>query len=158
MSRCESPCMAESTLPLPRQVSGRSLAGSAPYTISAADNARVCRLVGVEPDADGGAHPIFFYIATQVGMGMTVAGLCAACEFDLEKGPLMASSKVEFLGPLRVATPYDVRGEILGLTRKPSRKLGVMDLLEYQLRLHTAGGDVVLKTTNVWVLPRGMPA
>ena len=150
--------MAESTLAPAPQVSGLSLAGSAPYTISATDNARVCRLAGVEPDADGNAHPIFFYIATQVGMGMTVAGLCAACEFDVASGPLMASSKTEFLGPLRVARPYDVRGEILSLTRKPSRKLGVMDLLEYQLRLHAAGGEVVLKTNNVWVLPRGMPA
>ncbi|HVW67971.1 MAG TPA: hypothetical protein VHB68_03305 [Steroidobacteraceae bacterium] len=149
--------MAEST-PAPPPVSGLSLAGSTPYTISAADNARVCKLVGVEPDADGNAHPIFFYIATQVGMGMSVAGLCAACEFDVEKGPLLASSKTEFPGPLRIGVPYDVRGEILSLTRKPSRKLGVIDLLEYQLRLHEAGGEVVLKTTHVWVLPRGMIA
>lgn len=150
--------MADSILAPPPQVAGRSLAGSDPYTISVADNARVCGLLGVEPEADGSAHPVFFYIATQVGMGMTVAGLCAACEFDVAKGPLMASSQTEFLRPLQVEVPYDIRGEILGLTRKPSRKLGIMDLLEYQLRLHTAAGEVVLKTTNVWVLPRGIPA
>ena len=46
-------------------------------------------------------------------------------------------------------------GEILSLVRKKSRKLGVMDVLTYRLRLHPAtGGDAVLETDNVWVLPR----
>ncbi len=118
----------------------------------------MCRLAGVAPAADGTAHPIFFYIATQVGMGMTVAGLCDACDFDVNKGPLMAANRVEFSGVLRVETPYHIRGEILSLTRKASRRLGVMDLLEFQLRLHTADGKSVLSTTNTWVLPRGVPA
>jgi len=47
-----------------------------------------------------------------------------------------------------------VSGEILGLTRKRSRKLGVMDVLEYRLRLHAPDGGAIAETTNVWVLPR----
>jgi hypothetical protein len=145
-------------LPPPPQVAGRSLSGDTPYTIRSQDNRRVCRLAGIEPDSDGNAHPIFFYIATQVGMGMTVAGLCEVCEFDVNKGPLMAANRVEFSSPLKVQIPYQIRGEILSLTRKASRKLGVMDLLEYQLRLHGADGQMVLSTTNTWVLPRGVPS
>ena len=53
---------------------------------------------------------------------------------------------------------YDIRGEIVSLTRKNSRKLGVMDLLEYQLHLHASDGVKVLSTTNTWVLPRGAVA
>jgi hypothetical protein len=150
--------MNSQPLPPPPQVAGLSLAGKTPYTITADENRRVCRLSGTEPAADGTAHPVFFYIATQIGMGMTVAGLCAACEFDVNAGPLIASTRVEFSQPLQVGVAYDIRGEIVSLTRKNSRKLGVMDLLEYQLHLHASDGVRVLSTTNTWVLPRGAVA
>jgi len=141
-------------LPPAPEVAGISLDGSDPYTISAEQNAALCRSTGVAPAADGSAHPIYYYIATQVAMGKTVAGLCAACEFDVEDGPMMGSSGVRFAGALRVGVPYQVSGEILGLTRKRSRKLGVMDVLEYRLRLHAPDGVAIAETTNVWVLPR----
>lgn len=68
---------------------------------------------------------------------------------------MMGSSGVRFSGPIMVGQPYTVRGEILSLVRKKSRKLGVMDVLTYRLRLHPAdGGDAILETDNVWVLPR----
>ena len=141
-------------LPPPPPVAGYSLQGSRPYTISAAENAALCASLGVQPAQDGTAHPIYFYIATQVGMGMTVAGLCAACEFDVEEGPMMASSKVTFSRPLAAGQPYHITGRIISLVRKPSRKLGVMDMLEYLLELSLPDGTPVLSTTNVWVLPR----
>ena len=87
----------------PPRVAGISLAGAKPYTISAEENRALCESTGVAPAEDGTAHPIYFYIATQVGMGMTVAGLCAACDFDVEEGPMMASSKVTFSRPLVTA-------------------------------------------------------
>jgi hypothetical protein len=136
------------------QVAGVSLSGTAPYTISAAENAALCASIGVRPAADGSAHPIYFFIATQVGMGQTVAGLCQVCEFSVEDGPMMASSRVSFQRPLRTGQPYHVSGEIVSLVRKPSRKFGVMDMLEYELRLLLPDGTPVLSTTNVWVLPR----
>lgn len=136
------------------QVAGVSLSGTAPYTISAAENAALCASIGVRPAADGSAHPIYFFIATQVGMGQTVAGLCQVCEFNVEDGPMMASSRVSFQRPLRTGQPYHVSGEIVSLVRKASRKFGVMDMLEYELRLSLPDGTPVLSTTNVWVLPR----
>lgn len=87
-------------------------------------------------------------------MGKSVAGLCAACEFDVEDGPMIASSKVVFSRALMIEQPYWVTGEIKSLTRKRSRTLGAMDLLEYALRLALPDGALVLETTNVWVLPR----
>lgn len=144
----------EPALPPPPRVAGLSLSGSTPYVITRQENEALCESVGAIPAADGSAHPIYFFIATQVGMGKTVAGLCAACEFDVEEGPMMASSKVTFQRPLLTGQPYHVSGEIVSLTRKPSRKLGVMDMLEYQLRLALPDGTPVLTTTNVWVLPR----
>lgn len=140
--------------PPPPNVAGTSLSGEAAFTISADDNAALCRSTGVEPYADGRAHPIYFFIATQVGMGKTVAGLCDACDFDVEQGPMMGSSKVTFQRPLLTGQPYVVTGEIVALTRKPSRTFGVMDLLDYALRLSLPDGTLVLETRNTWALPR----
>ncbi len=142
-------------LPPAPNVAGVSLDGEKVFTISAAENDALCRSTGIEPAADGSAHPIYYYIATQVAMGKTVAGLCATCEFDVEDGPMMGSSGVKFAAPLKVGQPYKVSGEILSLVRKRSRKLGVMDVLTYRLRLHeAASGAAMLETENVWVLPR----
>ena len=145
-------------LPPPPQVAGYSLKGNEPYTISAAENAALCASIGVQPAPDGTAHPIYFYIATQVGMGQTVAGLCQVCEFNVEDGPMMAGSKVTFQRPLRTGQAYQVSGEIVSLVRKASRKLGMMDMLEYVLRLSLPDGTPVLSTTNLWVLPRKVPS
>jgi hypothetical protein len=142
-------------LPPAPNVAGTSLDGTRVFTITPEENAALCRSTGVEPAADGSAHPIYYYIATQVAMGKSVAGVCETCEFDVEDGPMMGSSEVRFTAPLLVGESYRVTGEILSLVRKPSRKLGVMDVLTYRLRLHPAGGgDALLETDNVWVLPR----
>lgn len=141
-------------LPPAPDVAGTSLDGTKVFTISAEENAKLCRSTGVEPATDGTAHPIYYYIATQVAMGKTVAGVCQTCEFDVDDGPMMGSSGVRFSAPLKVGTSYTVTGEILSLIRKKSRKLGVMDVLTYRLRLHEPDGTKVLETDNVWVLPR----
>lgn len=142
-------------MPPAPNVAGVSLDGSKIFTITAAENAALCRSTGIEPAADGSAHPIYYYIATQVAMGKTVAGVCETCEFDVEDGPMMGSSGVRFTRPLMVGESFRVTGEILSLVRKQSRKLGIMDVLTYRLRLHPAdGGDAILETDNVWVLPR----
>ena len=136
-------------------VAGTSLDGTRVFTISAEENAALCRSTGTEPAADGSAHPIYYYLAPQVAMGKTVAGVCETCEFDVDDGPMMGSSGVRFAAPLMVGESYKVTGEILSLVRKQSRKLGVMDVLTYRLRLHpAAGGEALLETDNVWVLPR----
>ena len=146
--------MSDDFPPAP-EVAGVSLDGTETFTVSAEENDRLCRSVGVSAADDGTAHPIWYYVATQVAMGKTVAGVCETCEFDVDDGPMMGSSGVRFTSPILVGKPYKVSGEILSLVRKRSRKLGVMDVLTYRLRLHPAGGgDAILETDNVWVLPR----
>lgn len=139
---------------LPPSVAGTSLSGNTSYVIAAEENRALCQSCGVAPAADGTAHPIYFFVATHVGMGMTIGQMCAACDFDVNQGPMIVSSKVEYARPLRVGEPYGVRGDIRSLTRKPSRKLGTIDLLDYRLSLVAADGTLVLVSSNVWVLPR----
>lgn len=140
-------------LPAPPDVSGRSLDGNAPYVIKADENAALCRSLGAEPANDGTAHPIYYFIATQLGMRVTVAGLCEICGFNVADGPMIIGSAVRFDAPLYVDRPYRVTGSILNIERKRSRKLGVMDVLEYRLALVDGDRDVLV-TTNTWVLPR----
>lgn len=147
--------MSEMVLPPAPDVAGTSLDGTKVFTITAEENSALCASTGVTPASDGSAHPIYYYIATQVAMGKTVAGVCETCEFDVDDGPMMGSSGVKFSEPLLVGESYKVTGEILSLVRKQSRKLGVMDVLTYRLRLHKeADGTCILETDNVWVLPR----
>lgn len=147
--------MSDPDLPPPPDVGGTSLSGTGTISISAEDDAALCRSTGVEPAGDGTAHPIWFFVASQVGMGRSVAGICEACQFDVNDGPMMTGSRVTFSQPIHTGVAYRVEGEIKGLTRKRSRTLGVMDLMEYELRLVGAEDDrPVLVTTNSWALPR----
>lgn len=140
--------------PPPPDVAGRSLSGSGTYVISADENAALCRSTGVEPAADGSAHPAYAYVASQVGMAISVAELCAICDFDIDVGPMITGSDFAFDKPLMTGTPYSVSGEILSLTRKPSRAFGVMDLLAFELRLVLPDGSVAASARNTWALPR----
>lgn len=139
----------------PPAVAGLRLDGTAPYRITAEENAAICGTCGIAPAADGTAHPIFYFVASQVGMGLTVAELCQACDFDVDDGPMMVASEVTFDGVLRVERDYRVSGEILGLERRESRKLGTVDTLTYRLALHDGDAEApVVHLTNSWILPR----
>jgi hypothetical protein len=146
--------MTAGELPPAPAVAGISLSGRSTYMISVDENRALCATLEVAPAADGSAHPVYFFIATQAGMGMTVAELCRACDFDVEDGPMIASSTVAFTRPLMTEQAYRVTGEIVSLTRKRSRTFGVMDSLTYVLRLALSDGTPVLETHNLWMLPR----
>lgn len=124
------------------------------YRILGEENAALCAALGSAADPGGRAHPIYYYIATQVAMGLSVAELCALCEFDVADGPLITQSDANYERELRVDRDYLVGGEILSVVRKPSRTFGVVDLLTYRLDLREAGGELAVSCTNHWVLPR----
>lgn len=132
---------------------GTSLPGGT-YRISRAENDALCASIGAAVASDDRAHPIFYYIATQVGMGISVADLLALCDFDVADGPLMVGSKANFSGELLVERDYAVSGRIVSMVRKSSRAFGAMDLMTFTLLLQDEGGDTLLSCTNQWVLPR----
>jgi hypothetical protein len=135
-------------------IDGHPLPGGQ-YRIAAAENAALCAAVGAAPEPDGRAHPIFYYIASQVGMGIGVDGLLALCEFDVADGPMMTKSSVTFAEELRVEETYRVEGEILSLVRKPSRTFGTADTLRFRLALTAPDDRRVLECVSEWILPRG---
>jgi len=124
------------------------------YRITAAENEDFTKAVGGEIDGNGRAHPLFYYIATQAAMGISVSDLCALCEFDVIDGPMMAQSHVTFDQDLMVDCDYQVSGRVISLTRKTSRTFGELDLLTYELTLSRPEGERVAHCVNQWILPR----
>jgi len=137
----------------PPQIAGRTLPGGE-YRITADENRRLCEALYTTPNPDGTAHAIYAYIATQSGMGVSVDGLLALCEFDAADGPMLGSSNTQYLQPIRTDVTYRIGGEILALARKSSRKLGTIDILEYRLSLDSPSGERIVDITNTWILPR----
>lgn len=134
-------------------VAGTTLPGGT-YELTAEENARLCRALGAAPDPEGRAHPLFYYVATQVGMGISVADLLRLCDFDVADGPLMTGSDMTLTEELRVGQVYEVEGEIVSLERKPSRTFGAVDKLRFRVRLRDTAQRIVVDCTNEWVLPR----
>ncbi len=136
----------------PPDVAGHRLPGG-DYRIEPQENADFCASVGAKPDPSGLAHPLFYYIATQCSMGLSVADLLSLCDFDVNDGPMMTGSSARFIRPLRVGAQYRVDGEIVSLVRKPSRAFGMADQLQFRLTLSDEDGETV-EAVSSWILPR----
>lgn len=124
------------------------------YVITPQRDAALREALAADPGPGNLAHPIFYYIASQVGMGLTVAELCARCDFNLADGAMITKSDVDFVDDLRVGDEYAVSGEIVSLIRKPSRTFGAVDVLTYRLRLTHPSRGLAATCVNEWILPR----
>jgi hypothetical protein len=100
------------------------------------------------------AHPIWAYIATQRGIGISIAGLCELADFDVADGPMLGSVDIEYGAPVRIGVAHRVTGEVVGLERKVGRKTGTFDILTYRLAMTAPGGETVARCTNTFILPR----
>lgn len=132
---------------------GREFPGGT-YTITAKQDRMVRRLLGAEPSADGTAHPIYGYIATRVGCGLSVEDILAVAGAKPEDGPMVGTLELEFHSPLPVNTTYEVSGRFASIERKEGRRAGVFDLLRFELRLTAPRGEPAVTCTQSWILPR----
>jgi hypothetical protein len=121
------------------------------FTITADEQARLADALGSEGD---GAHPVWAYIATQRGIGIGVAELCALADFDVADGPMLGSVELTYAGRIEVDVPYRVTGEVVGVERKQGRKAGTFDVLTFRERLIDPAGAEVAAATNTFILPR----
>jgi hypothetical protein len=123
------------------------------FTITEVDERRVLDVIGGAPTADGAAHPLWAYIAAQRGIGISVADICGLAAFNVNDGPMLGSSHLEYHGPIRIGVPYRVTGEVLGIERKHGT-IGVFDLLEFREDLLAEDGSLVASSTSIYILPR----
>src|SRR4051794_37667389 len=122
------------------------------FTITASDDERVREVVG-GPPADGAAHPLWAYIAPQRGIGISVADICALADFDVNDGPMLGSSDLEFHAPIKLDESYRVTGQVLSIARK-SGSIGTFDLMTFREDLLAGDGTLVAVSTSTYILPR----
>jgi hypothetical protein len=123
------------------------------FTITEEDQRRVLEVVGGPPPADGAAHPLWAYIAPQRGIGISVADICALADFDVNDGPMLGSSHLEYHGPIQIGVPYRVTGEVIGIERKQG-SIGTFDVLEFREDLLAQDGALIARSTSTYILPR----
>lgn len=125
------------------------------FTITAEDARDLLTAIEAKPgDDDQVAHPIWAYFATQRGIDVSIAELCALADFDVQDGPMLGSVEMSYQQPLLIDVPYAVTGHVIGLERKVGRKAGTFDILEYSLTLTAPDGATAATATNTFILPR----
>lgn len=128
---------------------------SGSFTITSAENRKLLHALEADVASEPGlAHPIWGYLATQRGIGVSVAEICALADFDVADGPMLGSVDIEYLGQLALDREYTVTGETLGIERKVGAKTGTFDILAYRLALESPHGETVVTVTNTFILPR----
>ena len=122
------------------------------FTVSAEEDRELRD--AVHAPAGDHAHAAWAYVATQRGIGTSVADICGLADFDMADGPMLGSVAMEFARPIALGETYTVTGEIVGVTRKEGRKTGTFDILAFHERLVDAEGIEVASSTNTFILPR----
>ena len=124
------------------------------YRIDASVDRLLRASAGAPPGERGEAHPIFAFIATLGGMGVSVAELCRMCGASIDDGPVLARCTIRFHRPLSLDRNYTVDGEITAITRKKSRRFGAADHVTIELTLSDEP-DVYTDVSIVMVMPQG---
>jgi hypothetical protein len=122
------------------------------FTITVGEQERLAGALG--GSGFEGAHLVWAYIATQRGIGISVAELCALADFDVQDGPMLGSVEMTYSRPLELGVEYRVTGEVVGIERKHGRKAGTFDVMTFRERLLAPDGGEVASTTNTFILPR----
>jgi hypothetical protein len=123
------------------------------FTITPEEQEQLAGALGREPTG-ADPHPIWAYIATQRGIGIGVADLCALADFDVGDGPMLGSVELTYSAAIETGVEYTVTGEVVGIERKHGRKAGTFDVMTFRERLLAPGGAEVASATNTFILPR----
>jgi len=123
------------------------------FTITAEDERLVLDVIGGESPGDGTAHPLWAYIAPQRGIGIGIAELCALADFDVNDGPMLGSSRLEYYRPIQLGVAYRVSGEVIDVVRKQG-SIGTFDVLEFREDLLDGNDALVASSTSTYILPR----
>ena len=134
------------------QLPGTPLAEGS-FVITEEEEERVLHVVGGKRSADGTAHPLWAYIAPQRGIGTSVEEICALADFDVNDGPMLGSSHLEYHAPIEIGVTYRVTGEVLDITRK-SGSIGTFDIMAFREHLTDDAGEPVATSTSTYILPR----
>ena len=145
--------MSEAPLPKHLQALPGTALTSGVISIPATEATMLADALGTAGPSDE-LHPIYAYLATQRGIGMTVGEICALADFDIVDGPMLGGAQFDYAAPMHADTAYRVEGTILDIARKQGRTAGVFDLLDFEERLVDDEGRIVASARLSFVLPR----
>ena len=125
------------------------------YTITRAENDRLCRLVKSPPLPDGIAHPVWCHLATHVGKSVSFPQFAELVGAPLDAGFLFGGGELEFAEPLRLERRYIVRGGIETVEPRMGRRTGRFDVITTLLELiDTEEERTVSSCREDWIVPR----
>src|SRR5207248_2720885 len=110
------------------------------FTIEPWENVLLSDVMGIEPLPDGIAHPVYLFHAPLAGVGMRIADMFELFKAESDEAVRAGGYRWEIHEPLRVGKTYRMSGEVTGMERKVSRKLGPMDLASFRLDVHDDEG------------------
>lgn len=125
------------------------------FTIERWENVLLCDVMGVEPLPDGLAHPAYLFHAPLAGAGMRIADMFELFRAESDEAVRAGGYRWEIHRPLRVGTTYRMSGSVVGMERKESRKLGLMDVATFGIDVQDAeDGGLVASTSSTWLVLR----
>ena len=76
------------------------------------------------------SHQIFSMIALN-SIGYTLDEFFKFLKFEVKKGPMLGQCDINFYKSLEVGTKYNVKGKIISIDYKKSKKIGDIDIVKF---------------------------
>ncbi|MCB1246423.1 MAG: hypothetical protein KDB69_04075 [Acidimicrobiia bacterium] len=124
------------------------------YTIEPYEHWLCADAVGSPPLPQGVAHPMFAFYVAQGGMGVTLEELFNRCHSSSDDGVMLGEVEMDWNGSFEVGATYEVTGGFTKVVRKESARLGIMDLITFELVVTGPDGTVTATVKNTFVYPR----
>lgn len=124
------------------------------YTIDAEDHAAFLAAVDGIASRDGHAHPLFGFLATHCGMGLSFREFMELLGTTEDAGAMFGQEALELNRPLRIGETFTVRGLIVEARSTSSQRLGPLDIVTCALELVDADREVACRSRETYVIPR----
>ena len=98
------------------------------------------------------SHQIFSMIALN-SIGYTLDELFKFLNFDVNKGPMLGQCDIKFYNSLKINKKYHVKGRIIGIDYKMSKKIGEIDIVKFSVEIFLKR-TTVTKIEYTLILPR----
>ena len=98
------------------------------------------------------SHQIFSMIALN-SIGYTLDELFKFLNFDVNKGPMLGQCDIKFYNSLKINKKYHVKGRIIGIDYKMSKKIGEIDIVKFSVEIFFKR-TIVTKIEYSLILPR----
>ena len=98
------------------------------------------------------SHQIFSMIALN-SIGYTLDEFFKYLNFDVNKGPMLGQCDINFYNSLQIDKKYHVKGRIISIDYKKSKKIGEIDIVKFIVEIFFKR-TIISKIEYTLILPR----